>query len=564
MTGSSHSRFFRKLVLKKTLFLFILFGILTAGAEKAGARENTYDFLIRGAVVYDGISTRERRVDVAIDGDRIAAIGDLKKTKARQTIDAKGWILAPGFIDAHTHSDFNPLVYPEMTHKLMQGVTTEIAGNCGMSAAPVLGPHAEKIKSVWAREGVQIADTVSWRTLKEYRKRLESQGMFVNMAGLAGHGNIRSAVMGFTPRPATQSEIEAMKKILKQSMKDGAVGISFGLIYLPGIFAGEEELVALCREAARHSGVCAFHVRSESAQLLEAIEEALRIGEKAEAPVQISHLKASGKSNFEKIDQAFRLIETARLKGMRVAADFYPYTAGFAELGVILPDEVFEKEDRAELFRDLSRREELLLKLRAYYEEKSMKWDGIVIASSAHKKYRQYEGKSIRDIARQTGKEPEAFLIEILADTRFETSAYFFSQDEKVIEKVAKKMYTAVGSDSIADGSRRPHPRVFGTFPKVLREYVREKRILSLGEALRKMTSLPARQFRLEGRGEIRAGFFADLVLFDAGEISDLATYDKPDLPSWGMKWVFVNGRPVVQSGKPVLEKAGRFLSRSR
>lgn len=520
-----------------------------------------YDYVIQNALVYDGDSVKGRRADVAIKDDKIARIGKIKKFTAGETIDGKTFVLAPGFIDTHTHSDFNPLVFPDLPNKVMQGVTTEVVGNCGMSAAPVLGTHKERISGVWAREGVQVGDLVKWRTFKEYREALEKKGMMSNFVGLVGHGNLRSAVMGFTPRPASLGEVDEMRTMLRQAMKDGAAGVSYGLIYLPGIYAQEDELVDLCREAGQSGGLCAFHMRNEGSQVIEALEETLRIGKKAGAPVEISHLKAAGKNNWDKIKQAFKLIEDARRSGQHVGADVYPYTGSFAELGVVLPDAIYQREDRMDYFRNPLKRDELLNELRKYYEERGMKWDSVMIAATANEKYWPYEGKTIRQIARETNTEPELFLTQILADTRFEVSAYFFSQSEEVVSEVVEKIYTTIGSDSIADGSRRPHPRAFGTFPKVLGDFARERRLFSMGEAVRKMTSLAADQFFLKNRGKIKKGYYADIVLFDAGEVKDKADYENPKASPKGIRWVFVNGKAVVKNGEYTGVKNGRFLA---
>lgn len=537
--------------------LITILGVSPVQAAKS------YDYLIQGALIYDGEAIEAFTGDVALTGDKIEAVGNLKGAVARKTIDGRGLVLSAGFIDAHTHSDFNPLIYPDLANKVMQGVTTEIVGNCGMSAAPVLGAHQDQIRGVWAREGVNIQDKLSWHSFKEYREALESSGMNTNFIALVGHGNLRAAVVGFAPRQASLGEIQEMRRLLRESMQDGAAGISYGLIYLPGIFAPEEELVDLCEEAGKNSGLCAFHMRSEGGGVIDALEETLRIGEKARTGVEISHLKAAGKANWEKIQEVFKRIEQGRLKGQRITADVYPYTGSFAELGVVLPDALYQREDRVAYFRNPLNRSELLQELRAYYEGRSMKWDSVMVAATNHKKYWKYEGKTIRNIARLTDKEPEQFLIEILADTQFEVSAYYFSQSEEVVSAVVKKPYTAIGSDSIADGSRKPHPRAFGTFPKVLGEYVRERKELSLGQALWKMTVLPAEQFYLKNRGKIKAGNFADLVLFDAKEIKDRATYEKPKEMPKGVRWVFVNGEPAVQEGKPTGKKNGRFLKPS-
>lgn len=537
-----------------------LFLLLLIGESRVFALDKTYDLLIKNAVIYDGVSGNPSTGDVAVKGDKIAAVGNLSGSKAAEVIDAKGLALAPGFIDTHTHSDFNPVVYPDLPNKVLQGVTTEVTGNCGMSAAPVLGTHNERIKGVWAREGVEVKQEIPWKTFKEYREDLEKSGMTTNFIGLVGHGNIRSAVMGFAPRAATPQETAEMRKMLREAMNEGAAGISYGLIYLPGIFSTEDELVELCREAGKANGICAFHMRSESSQVLEAIQEAIRIGKKAKSRVEISHLKAAGKNNWDKISDAFRLIHDARKRGQRVFADVYPYTGSFAELGVLLPDVLYQREDRVTYFRDLQRRPALLKELKDFYGQKGQNWEAVMVAATHHEAYWPYEGKTLGEIAKETGKAPEEFLVEILADTGFEVSAFYFAQSEDVVDQVLNQPYVTVGSDSIADGSRKPHPRAYGTFPKILRESEAGTNHLALGEAIRKMTSLAAENFGLKKRGKIKKGYYADLVLFDPKTVKDEATYENPkDLPR-GIQWVFVNGKAEVKEGKFTGIKNGKFL----
>ncbi len=545
--------------MKKKPILFLLLFFLLRGFP-VSAQDKPYDFLIKDALVFDGKSVHGVKGDVALKGPFIVRVGKIDSAQARDVVNAKGLALAPGFIDAHTHSDFNPLVYADLQNKILQGVTTEVIGNCGMSAAPVLGEQEKQIRKVWAREGVVIPASLPWKTFLEYRGALESKGLETNFVGLIGHGNLRTAVTGLAARRARPEEIEAMKKLLANAMEEGAYGISYGLVYLPGIFAEEEELVELCREAGRGGGICAFHMRSEGSGLLPAIQEAIRIGEKAGAPIQISHLKAAGKNNWGKIDKAFRLIEQARARGLKVTSDVYPYTGSYAELGVVLPDPIYQREDRIALFRDPAKRGELLAELKSYYLERKRNWAAIVIAATADPRYQRFEGKTIEEAAHETKKTPEEFLIEILADTGFEVSAFSFSQTEEVVGRVVQKPYVAIGSDSIADGTRRPHPRAYGTFPKVFREYVNEKKEFGTGEAVRKMTSLEAEHFGIKNRGRVQEGYFADLVLFDPVKIADRATYDNPKVLGPGIAWVFVNGRPVVREGKATGEKNGRFL----
>lgn len=527
------------------------------------AQDKVYDFLIQNALIFDGESERGFYGDAAIVHDTILGVGKFDVADAREVIDAGGLVLAPGFIDTHTHSDFNPLIYPNLSHKLMQGVTTEIVGNCGMSAAPIQGVHEEHIHAVWAREGVELPESISWKTYREYHDTLEQTGLVTNMAGLVGHGNLRAAVMGLAVRTASAAEILAMKQLLAQAMEDGAYGISFGLVYLPGIFANQEELVELCREAARHGGICAFHMRNEGSKLIEAIREVISIAEKTKARIQISHLKAAGKNNWGKIREAFQLIEQARQTGLSIEADAYPYTASFAELGVILPDAYYEREDRVAFFKDPSHREEILKELWDYYTAKNMDWNSIVIATTPLARYQSFEGRTIKEITGETGQTPEELLVELLADTSFQVSAFSFSQNEQVVDQVLSKSYVTVGSDSIADGSRRPHPRAYGTFSKIFKEFVREKKQWEIGSAIRKMTSLPAEHFGLKQRGRIQPGYMADLILFDPAQVRDRATYKAPKMLSEGMAWVFVNGTPVIRNGNFVPRKEGRFLLRN-
>lgn len=542
--------------------LLFLGMVLSQANAEAVNYDKAYDYLLKNATVYDGRSPRPLKMDVGISGDYIAHVGEeLKAEDAVKVIELRGFILTPGFIDAHTHSDFNPLVYPELGHKLVQGVTTEVIGNCGMSAAPILGPHAEKYRKIWAREGVDLENReILWTQFKEYREALAALGLQTNFIGLIGHGNIRNAVIGSAPRPASRGEIEEMKQIVAEAMKQGAFGISFGLVYLPGLYAQETELVELCREAACFKGVCAFHLRSESSALVEALQEVLRIGEKAQAKIQISHLKAAGKSNFSKIDEAFRMIEQARLSGQRVVADAYPYTASFAELGVILPDDLFEREDRDPYFQNPLHQAGILERLRTHYERQNRDWGQVVIAATPHPGYQKYQGKSIKQIAREKNEEAEKFLLDILTGTHFEVSAFNFSQNEEVLRKVLTKPYVAVGSDSIADGSTHPHPRAYASFPKMIRDYVREAKLLSLGVMIRKMTSLPAEHFGIRERGFIRPGYFADLLVFDPSKIEDRADYQNPREYAKGMEWVFLNGEPVVEKGEWKGKKSGQFL----
>jgi len=529
----------------------------------AKAQETTpYDFVIKNALIFDGVSEQGTYADVGIRAGKIAAIGDIAVEQAEEMIDVEGLVLAPGFIDAHTHSDFNPMVYEGMHNKIQQGVTTEIVGNCGMAAVPVMDGNAELIHGVWAREGVILPAAIPWEELSDYRETLKTAGMSNHFAILAGHGNIRQAVMGNQARKPTAAEQTQIEILAEGAMKQGAVGISFGLGYVPGTFADRDEIAGICRVVARYQGVCSFHIRSESSELLEAIREVLQIGEASGVRLQISHLKAGGEKNWYKIDEVFKLIDAARERGVIVYADAYPYTASYAELGVTLPSRYYEREDRVEFFQDPANHPEIAQALHEAYGENSSKWRNTLIANIADESFKDLEGKTLEEIAALWQVEPQEALVELLAKTSFEVSAFSFSQSEDVIRRVFQQEYVMVGSDSIADGTLYPHPRAFGSFPKYLSEYTQGENGLPLGEAIRHITSLPAEQFGLTGRGRVAVGYYADLVIFDPETLRDRATYQNPSVSPAGIHWVFLDGQPVVQNGELTGLKEGEVLLR--
>ncbi len=547
---------------KTRRFLLISFFILEIVSMPAYSQTKAYEWIIRNALVYDGESARPVQTDVAIHGDRIAAVGKLSVEDAENVIDAEGLILMPGLIDAHTHTDFNSWIYPDLANKLYQGVTTEITGNCGMSAAPVEGEHKNRIRAVWAREGVTLpGGDLPWSSVQEYRQFMEKNGLVTNLGVLVGHGNVRSAVMGFEDRPASPEEIKSMQEMLAKAMDEGALGISFGLVYLPGIFAREEELKSLCKTAGERGGVCAFHMRSEGRGLVEAVKESIRIGEASGARVELSHLKAAGPANWEKIDEAFRIIEAARARGVQVRADAYPYDASFAELGVVLPDELYKREDRDAFFTDPAQRPGILKELEAQNQQSPRDWSRVMVASVTAKEDEDAQGKTIQQIAAARAQKPEEVLLDLLVHSHFEVSAFYFSQSPAVVEKVLAKEYVTLGSDSIADGIGHPHPRAFGSFPKVLRAFMKGNPE-AMAVWVRKTTAETADYFRLKERGRIAPGNFADLVLFSPEKTRDLATYEAPSLFSQGAEWVFVNGEPVIARGAYKVLKNGRILGR--
>lgn len=533
----------------------------------AYATEKPFDYVIKDALIFDGEARRPVQGDIAILGDRIVRVGEVSEAEGKEVIQAGGLIAAPGFIDVHTHSDFNPFVYTKLGNKVRQGVTTEVVGNCGMSAAPVQGPHEGEMPAVWRREGVEIPSKIEWTGFREYMEEAEFKGLETNFIGLIGHGNLRSSIMGMNPRKAAPEELEEMKDLLRKSLREGGFGISFGLAYLPGIFTPREELIELCKVAAQEKGMCAFHIRSESRQLLESIQEAIEIGKAAGAHVHISHLKASGEKNWPKITQVFQMIDRARAGGMDVTADAYPYTVGFAELAVILPDKIYQDPARITRFKDLRQRGRILRKLKKYYEQNPVSWGGIKIATVIQDKNFWMRGKSLAEISEVTKRMPIETLIDLLTEEEFKVSAFYFSQSESVNEQILSKPYVAIGSDSIADGSAMPHPRCYGTFPKFLSRCSQmeiSQRNICWGNTIYQMTGLAAKTLGLRKRGRIGTGLYADIVLFDPATVRDKADYTTPKAAPEGIRWVFVNGKPAVREGKYQAVHSGLFVASER
>ncbi|HNV85498.1 MAG TPA: D-aminoacylase [Candidatus Omnitrophota bacterium] len=529
------------------------------------SQEKKFDLIIRNGTVYDGTGGEARHADLAILGERIAGIGDFSGVPAAKVIDARGLVVAPGFIDIHTHSDFNPFLQPGSPHKLLQGVTTEVAGNCGMSAAPLIGDMREKVFEVWQREGVAIPEHVpTWDSVGEYLEALERAGLLTNFVFLVGHGNLRWSVMKDASRKASPEESKEMEGLLRQSIAEGAFGLSLGLVYLPGTYAGKDELIGLAKTLKESDSLLTVHMRSEGRRLIESVDEVLEIAEASGTRLEISHLKAAGFKNWQKIDPALRRIEDAKQKGFEVFGDVYPYEAAFAELGVILPEEIYEAPDRVALLKNPEKRSELKRLTQKELDESGSIPEQFMIAAVKLSKHKSYEGKTLAEIAKMEGKDPLDALFDLLAEENFLVSAFSFSQDPAVVKHIAQKEYVSIGSDNMSDFGPKPHPRTYGTFPRFL-QWVRDGKVVPLSDAIRKMTGLPADVLGLSDRGRIREGEYADIVIFDLAKIESPATYEDPKEYARGVEWVLVNGAVVVEQGKyngrfagQVLRKKGR------
>jgi len=551
------------------------------------------DLKILGGKVLDGTGSPAVTTDVGIAGDTITAVGDLSAAEALHTLDLQPahrtracppkprrrrhtghalarrslgeggtpdtlW-LSPGFIDAHSHSDAYLLVEPAAAGKLYQGVTTEVVGNCGSSAAPVAGQY--KLPSAWRTKTYPGA----WTTVAEYRVLFDRVRPALNVVLLIGHNNLRAAAAGYGSRRVTGSEMREMTTLLERSLDEGGRGLSSGLIYMPGLFAPTEELVALAKVVARVDGVYASHMRNEGPHLLKAIEEAVTIGRDGGVRVQIAHLKTHGRSNWHLADQALGRIRSARAQGLNVAADRYPYIASWTDLDAVLPEWAKDGGRDALLARlrrapDRARiREDLLASRDEDY------WGTVVISATSHPDNKRFRGKRIPEVAEALGMEPVGAVLHVVESDETQTGAFFFDMNEGNMRKILREPYVMLGSDASLRSptgplsSDLPHPRAYGSFPRFLNMAVREH-LLPVEEAVRKMTSLPADQFGLKDRGVIAEGMKADLVVFDPTAVKDASTYTDPHQLAQGMQAVIVNGVLTLDNGELTGDRSGRFL----
>jgi len=522
-----------------------------------------FDIVIRNGTVYDGRSVEGRQVDVAVEGERIAAVGRLDKAEAREIVDAAGLVVAPGFIDTHSHSEIALLACPSADSKILQGVTTEIVGNCGMSAAPLLGPCLDHLSCMWDEEHDVRP---SWQTLAGYFAYFEEQGAAaVNIASLVGHGNLRGGTVGYDDTAATEENIDAMTRLADEAMAEGAVGVSSGLIYPPGVFATTDELVAVARSVARGGGIYASHIRSENDRLLEAVDEAIDIARRAGVAVHVSHIKASRRRNWDKLPRALEAIDSARREGLDVTCDCYPYTASWTDLDALLPHWTYDGGIEQELARleDPETRRRIETEVNAREPDPSF-WQRVMV-SWVGDEYTDIEGLTIAEIALARGVEPTTTLMDVLVEHKLLATGIFFFMSEENVRTTLRYRHSTIGSDSSVravpalKGRGKPHPRAAGTFPRVLGKYVREG-VLTLGEAICKMTGAAAERFSLKDRGAVAPGSYADLVVFDPSRICDLATYEDPGLPPAGIERVWVNGTLAAEDGLVTGSRQGRVL----
>ncbi len=513
--------------------------------------------LLKDCTVYDGTGASPFAADIGISGDTIAFVG--KGSEAQNVIDLKGLSVSPGFIDVHSHSDFTVFQESSSEGKVFQGVTTEVNGNCGLSAAPLYGDALKQRE----KDIKELEIPERWNTFNEYFDVLERRGLTINFATLAGHGNIRASVMGYTGRKPTGKELDSMKHLLGESLKAGAIGLSTGLIYPPGIYTDTGEIIELVRYGntlSEKGFIYTSHIRSEGQRLLEAIEEIISVGRETGAKVHISHIKTAGRENWHKIDAVVSLLESARSEGISLSCDRYPYTAASTELDAVLPAWVFEGGNDEELKR--LKKPEVRKQIKNEVTKDEDYWQNVCVSSVNSEKNKWMEGKSIKEISIRMGCEPMDAVFNILIEEGLGVDAIFYSMSEDNLKRFLSLPYVMIGSDSAArslNGRGKPHPRGFGTFPRFLRRYAS-----GLSSAIQKITMLPAHTFGLKRRGQIKKGFIADIVVFNPERVIDRATFDEPFVRPEGIYYVIVNGVPVLSEGVLTGKKPGRVLRHGR
>jgi N-acyl-D-amino-acid deacylase len=529
-----------------------------------------FDFLIKDVAVLDGLGGPAIQADVAIAGGRIAVIGDVDG-EARRVIDGAGLVASPGFIDIHSHTDAGLLIDPTAQSKVTQGITLEVCGQCGFSSAPCLDePGRADLDSWRERHGIEP----DWRTMDEFLSVLEARDIGVNFITLVGHSNVRAAVVGLANREASPTELEEMRTLVAQAMEQGAFGLSSGLIYPPSCFAGTSELAALAEAAAPYGGIYASHIRSEREGIVDAVEEAIEVGKRGGVPVQIAHHKACGSHNWGKVNTTLAMIREAREAGYDVTVDQYPYTASATSLSIFLPKSAHDGGDEAMVRRIRENRAELLAHLKSSNEPGGSiasdgGWSSVVISSVRTDSNRRFEGMNLVRIAESRGASPEDTVLDLLVEENAAVSMVHFAQCEEDIKVVMQCEFAMIGTDASARSTSgelakgKPHPRSFGSFPRVLGRYVREQNVIPLETAIRKMTSMPAAKLGLSDRGVLREGNWADVVVFDPETVADRATYEHPHQISTGIGYVFVNGVLTVEQGELTGALAGRVLRRN-
>jgi dihydroorotase/N-acyl-D-amino-acid deacylase len=544
-------------------------------APVARAQRNTapFDVLITNGHIIDGTGSPWYGGDVGIRNGRIAAIGHLTGATATRRVDAKGMVVAPGFIDMLGQSELTILVNPHLPSKIYQGITTEITGEGGSVA-----PLNDKIIAADRVTYEHFKITPDWRDLSQYFARLEKQGIGINFATYVGATQVRRMVLGDSDVAPTSAQLDRMKAIVRQAMQQGARGVSTSLQYAPAPYAKTDELIALASEAAKFGGVYATHMRSEGADVLGALDEAIRIGREAPIPVEIWHIKAAGKPNWGRMPQIVAKIDSARASGVDITANTYAYPAWFNSMSAFVPPWAHDGGDKALIAR--LKDPAMRARMRNDMESSDATWDNewqeipgpdaVLVSVVQNPKLLPLQGKTLADIAKARGTDPINTLFDILVEDEAFTECAVFAMSEPDILLALQQPWTSVDNDSQGTapdgllGREHPHPRAYGTFPRILRKYVREDHVLTLENAIRKFSALAAQKMRLADRGVLKEGMWADVVVFDPNQIRDVATFENPNQLSVGMRYVLVNGVPVIAEGKMTNALPGKVLRGGR
>jgi N-acyl-D-amino-acid deacylase len=528
-----------------------------------------FDVIIKDGTVYDGTGGEPKQADVAIRGDRIAGIGDFRTANAKTVIDAKGLAVAPGFINMLSWSTISLIQDGRSQSEIRQGVTTEIMGE-GES----MGPVNDRVREHMIRQQRDIKYDIKWNTLAEYLQYLEKRGVSCNVASFIGATTIREYVIGFEDKQPTPEQLDQMRELVRKEMEAGALGIGTSLIYPPAFYAKTEELIELCKVAAKYKGKYISHMRSEGNRLLEAVDELIRISREAGIPAEVYHIKAAGKQNWSKIDDLLSRIESAQEEGLKITADMYTYTAAGTGLDACLPPWT-EDGGYSALFqrlRDSATRE----KIAAEVSKDSDEWenlyvgvgspDRILLFGFKSDKLKPLTGKSLAEVAKMRGKDPITTIMDLLSEDQSRIESIYFLMSEGNVKKELAKPWISFGSDEASQAPEgvflksNPHPRAYGNFARVLGKYVRDDKVIPMKEAIRRLSGLPATNLGLDHRGFLKEGMFADVVVFDPATIADHATFEKPHQYAVGMKHVFVNGVQVLKDGQHTGAKPGRAL----
>jgi N-acyl-D-aspartate/D-glutamate deacylase len=529
----------------------------------------SYDVLIKGGTVYDGTGGDPRQTDVAIRGDRIVAVGNLQNARAGSVVDARGLAVAPGFINMLSHSEVSLIVDGRSMSELKQGVTTQIFGESSM------GPLTQEMKDRRVAQQGDLKYEIVWTSLSEYLTYLERRGISQNIASFIGAPTLREYAIGLEDKPPTPDQLEKMRQLVRQEMEAGALGVTTALIYPPATFAKTDELIELSKVAAKYKGKYIAHIRSEAGQLAEAVEETIRISREAGLPVEIYHLKASGQDNWPKLDRVLAMINEARKKGVKITADMYTYTAGATGLNSCMPPWVYDGGPEAAYKRlqDPDTRKKIAASMRTPSREWENLYllagspDRILLASFKSDALKPLTGKTLAEVAHLRGQDPTETVMDLVLEDRSRVGTIYFMMDEENIKKQIREPWVSFGSDASSMAPEglflksSTHPRAYGNFARLLGKYVREEKVISLAQAVRRLSGLPASNLELDSRGFLQQGMFADVVVFDPNTIADLATFDKPQQYSVGVKHVFVNGVQVLRDGEHTGAMPGRALS---